>query len=176
LYEEVFKIKIIRVKKLPNTVVLRPRFQIELQTENEKVLTDFENSSHNFILIKRIDEHVFLKFKPKKNHFWSPQLHLEIAPQETKKTSTIYGVFGPNPALWTFFMFLHFGIATLFIALSIWAYSSFVLNKPYGLKVILMLLMIILWISFYIFGRIGKRKGKPQMQELFDYMKTIINE
>ncbi len=164
------------MKKLPNTIVLRPHFQIELQSENEKILTVFESSKHTSITCKRLDNHIFLKFKPNKNHFWSPQLHLEITSNEVNKTCEIYGVFGPNPSLWTFFMFLHFGIATLFIVLSIWAYSSFTLNKPYGLKVSLMLLMIILWVSFYIFGRIGKRKGKPQMQELFDYVKTIINK
>ncbi|WP_158974401.1 GTP-binding protein [Cellulophaga sp. L1A9] len=164
------------MKTLPNTIVLRPRFQLELDASAEKLLSNFENLAFQSIICKRMDEHVFLKFKPKEHHFWSPQLHLEIITSEDKKTTKLYGVFGPNPTLWTFFMFLHFGIATLFIVLSIWAYSSFALNKSYGFQVGLMILMIVLWFAFYAFGRIGKRKGRPQMQELYDLMEQTLNK
>ncbi|WP_165750172.1 GTP-binding protein [Cellulophaga sp. Z1A5H] len=164
------------MKTLPNTIVLRPRFQLDLDTSAETLLANFENLDPLAITCKRMDEHVFLKFKPNEHHFWSPQLHLEIVANEEKNSSTIYGVFGPNPTLWTFFMFLHFGIATLFIVVSIWAYSSFALHKPYGLQVGLMVLMIVFWFSFYAFGRVGKQKGRPQMQELYDLMEETLNK
>ena len=161
------------MKPIPNDIVLRPRFQLELSDRKDKILASFEKSEKAPILVKRLDEHIFIKFNKKNNNFWSPQLHLEI--DEIDKTnSKIHGVFGPNPALWTFFMFLHFGIATVFIALSIWAYSSAALEKSYGLQLGLMGFMAILWFVLYFFGRAGKRKGKPQMEELYRFMMNVL--
>ena len=121
------------MKPLPNDFVLRPRFQLELSETKEGVLQSFENSQVEPFLVKRLDEHVFIKFNKENNHFWSPQLHLEID-EVDEKNCKLYGVFGPNPTLWTFFMFLHFGVATAFIILAIWAYSSAALDKPYSLQ------------------------------------------
>ncbi|WP_051554787.1 hypothetical protein [Maribacter antarcticus] len=67
-------------------------------------------------------------------------------------------------------MFLHFGVATLFIAIGIWVYVSVSLNKPYFLQTGLMVLLILMWLALYIFGRLGKRKGRPQMEVLHQFM------
>ena len=106
------------MKPISNDIVLRPRFNLELSESKEKLLIALENSAIDPFLVKRIDEHIFIKFNKKNNHFWSPQLHLEIHEVDLKNCK-LYGVFGPNPTLWTFFMFLHFGVATLFIILGV---------------------------------------------------------
>ena len=162
------------MKPISNDIVLRPRFNLELSESKEKLLIALENSAIDPFLVKRIDEHIFIKFNKKNNHFWSPQLHLEIHEVDLKN-SKLYGVFGPNPTLWTFFMFLHFGVATLFIILGIWAYSSAALNKPYTLQLALMGLLVVLWFVLYFFGRVGKHKGKPQMEELYVFMMNVLN-
>lgn len=107
-------------------------------------------------------------------HFWSPQLHLEIIEKDAQSCE-VHGLFGPSPALWTFFMFLHFGVATAFIILGIWAYSNSSLDRPYFVQIGLMVMMVLLWIALYIFGRLGKRKGKPQMQELYNFMEEGLS-
>lgn len=161
------------MKSLPNTIVLRPRFQMELDTTNATILSAFEKTNKDPFIVKRLDDHVFIKFNTKENHFWSPQLHLEIINNEDLNTSKIYGVFGPNPTLWTFFMFLHFGVATLFVGLGVWAYSSFALHKPYSIQIALMIGLVLLWVALYAFGRAGRLKGKPQMHELYDFMEEV---
>ena len=85
-----------------NTIVLRPRFKIELERDNESALKDFEDAkaSQNNYIVNRIDDHVFIKFPKHRQHFWSPQLHLEIN-EIDKKSSLLYGLFGPNPTVWT---------------------------------------------------------------------------
>ncbi len=125
-------------------------------------------------MVKRLDDHIFIKFNQKEAHFWSPQLHLEINELEDGN-SRLFGLFGPNPTLWTFFMFLHFGVATFFIIFGIWAYSSAALDRPYGIQVGAMVFMVVLWFILYAFGRAGKRKGKPQMRQLFSYMKKTLD-
>ncbi|MFS4456018.1 GTP-binding protein [Maribacter sp. 2304DJ31-5] len=163
------------MKVLPNDIVLRPRFQFELPGNKESILEAFEKSVRSPFLTHRIDDHVFIKFNKNELHFWSPQLHLEIN-EIDDKSCKLYGLFGPNPTLWTFFMFLHFGVATLFIILGIWAYSSASLNKPYGVQMGLMVFMIVVWFILYAFGRAGKHKGKPQMRQLYDFMIETLND
>lgn len=161
------------MKIASNDIVLRPRFQLELAKTKEEALESLKKSEADPFLVKRIDEHIFIKFNQKENHFWSPQLHLEVE-EIDEKNCRIFGVFGPNPALWTFFMFLHFSVVTVFVILGIWAYSIASLGKSYSIQIGIMIIMLVLWITFYIFGRIGKQKGKPQMEFLHEFvMKTL---
>ena len=160
---------------ISNEIVLRPRFKIQLEKNNQSALELFDKAKEeqNEFIVTRVDDHVFIKFPKAKQHFWSPQLHLEISSFEPGK-STIHGVFGPNPTLWTFFMFLHFGIATLFVILGIFAYSKHSLGHDIGLWVGGMLFLVILWIVLYLFGRMGKAKGKPQMEQLRRYADSLL--
>jgi len=161
------------MKPLPNEIVLRPRFQLQIPKNKENVLSKFEGLKEDPFLVKRLDDHVFIKFNQKEHHFWSPQLHLEI--DEVDDISCkLYGVFGPNPTLWTFFMFVHFIVATLFIIIGIWAYSSASLDKNYHIQVGLMVLLVLIWFVLYFAGRSGKKKGEPQMQQLLDFMQNVL--
>ena len=82
---------------------------MEIPRYNEAILSDFENekTTQSEFIITRVDDHVFIKFPKDKQHFWSPQLHLEINKVDDN-SSTLHGLFGPNPTVWTLFMFLHF--------------------------------------------------------------------
>lgn len=95
--------------------------------------------------------------------------------EEDEESCRVYGLFGPNPTLWTFFMFLHFGVATLFIIAGIWAYSSASLGRPYGWLVGLMIGMVVIWFVLYAFGRAGRAKGRPQMRELHGFYRDAIS-
>ncbi|NNL16653.1 MAG: GTP-binding protein, partial [Flavobacteriaceae bacterium] len=110
---------------LSNEVVLRPRFKIELNRSNEDALKTFDaaKKSQTDFIISRVDDHVFIRFPKAKQHFWSPQLHLEIN-EVDEKSSLLHGLFGPNPTVWTMFMFLHFFVAVVFIGFAAWAYSN----------------------------------------------------
>ena len=131
-----------------NDIVLRPRFKMELNVNNETILKTFEleKKAQSDFIVSRIDDHVFIKFPKEKQHFWSPQLHLEIN-EIDKDSSLLHGLFGPNPTVWTLFMFLHFMVAGLFIAFGIWAYTNWSLKTTYAIQLSFMLLMVIIWIA-----------------------------
>ncbi len=154
---------------LPNEIALRPRFQLNLKGPAPSILQLFQEADHSTFIVKISDQHVFIRFNRAETHFWTPQLQIEIVDQEDGN-SIIYGLFGPNPTLWTFFMFVHFGVASFFIIFGVWAYSNNALGKEVGLQIGLMALMVLTWIVLYVFGRIGKRKGRPQMHQLYDFM------
>lgn len=158
---------------LANEIILRPRFEIKLFANPEVLKKAFDVKPKHPFLLKRVDEHVYIRFKKEKTNFWSPQLHLEISSFSEGKSS-INGIFGPNPTLWTFFMFLHFGVATLFLILGVFAYSKYSLGHDITLWIVGMLFLVLLWLSFYAFGRMGKAKGKPQMEELRRYADELF--
>ncbi|MHA7941909.1 GTP-binding protein [Formosa sp. 3Alg 14/1] len=160
---------------LDNDIVLRPRFNIDLPHVNEVILSDFEalkNTQTDFV-ISRVDNHVFIRIPKHKQHFWSPQLHLEINELE-HNTCRLHGLFGPNPTVWTFFMFLHFIVVMLFLGFGVWGYSNWALHTSYGLQLGVCIAMIVLWFALYFIGRAGRAKGKTDMKLLHDFMKSNL--
>ena len=162
------------MSELTNEIVLRPRFQLNLKTDIDHLKQTFDQSSKDPFLIKRLDEHVYIRFKKSETTFWSPQLHLELMSFE-EGVSKIHGVFGPNPTLWTFFMFLHFGVGTLFIILGIFAYSNHSLGHDITFWMAGMIFLVLIWFALYAFGRMGKSKGKGQMDQLKAFLKEQIS-
>jgi len=161
---------------ITNEIVLRPRFKFDVKHDNENLLKLFEdtkNTQSDFI-VSRIDDHVFIKIPKAKQHFWSPQLHLEINKNETDDNSTIYGLFGPNPTVWTMFMFFHFVVIGLFLGFSIWGYTNWSLDNNYSLQLFVALFMVIVWFVLYFGGRIGKKTGMDQMHELHHFMRDTL--
>lgn len=158
---------------MPDDLLLRPRFQKALPCAAETILSRLATLEEPPFRVKRMDDHVFIRFREEESHFWSPQLQLEILDNEDGGCR-VYGLFGPNPTLWTFFMFLHFGVATLFVIFGIWAYSSASLGRPYGVLIGAMAGMVVFWFVLYFFGRAGKAKGKPQMNALFSFFNNCI--
>ncbi|ALJ06073.1 GTP-binding protein [Pseudalgibacter alginicilyticus] len=162
---------------LSNDIVLRPRFKFEVSKNNETVLSDFETTKttqSNFI-VNRIDDHVFIMLPKAEQHFWSPQLHLEIN-EINKNICTVSGLFGPNPTVWTLFMFLHFVIACLFIAFGVWAFTNWNLNQNFTVQLSIMILMVVIWIALYFAGSIGKVSNIKEMKALNDFMYRVLNE
>ncbi|MFD2542251.1 GTP-binding protein [Lacinutrix gracilariae] len=161
---------------LTNEIVLRPRFKLDVKLDKETLLKLFEdtkNTQSDFI-VSRVDDHVFIKIPKAKQHFWSPQLHLEINKKEKDNNSYIYGLFGPNPTVWTMFMFLHFIVICLFFGFCVWAYTNWSLNTNYAIQLFVTLFMIVVWFALYFGGRIGKKTGTAQMHELHNFMRKTL--
>lgn len=160
---------------LNNDIALRPRFKMEIPRYNEAILSDFENekTTQSEFIITRVDDHVFIKFPKDKQHFWSPQLHLEINKVDDN-SSTLHGLFGPNPKVWTLFMFLHFLVAVIFIAFAIWTYTNWTLKQSYAVEASITLLMILIWVILYFAGSIGKASSTNDMRLLNNFMNNTL--
>ncbi|MEP3836438.1 MAG: GTP-binding protein [Algibacter sp.] len=161
---------------LSNDILLRPRFKLEIPRPNEAILNDFENakSIQSDFIVTRVDDHVFIKFPKEKQHFWSPQLHLEINKVDDN-SSTLHGLFGPNPTVWTLFMFLHFLVAVIFIAFAIWTYTNISLKQSYAVQASVTFFMVLLWVTLYFAGSIGKASSIKDMRLLNTFMNNVLH-
>jgi hypothetical protein len=149
-----------RVSEKPITVLL----------ENFKTLKSTIEPDYK---VKLQDNHIWLSIGILKREKYSPQLHVELEEMEDGKTA-INGLFGPDPVLWTLFMFLHFIVAGLFIIFSLITYSKWKLNQNFNLDLIVLVLMIIFWLFLYYFARRNRKKGIPQMFELEELLDNVI--
>lgn len=162
--------------RLSNEVVLRPRFKRILKNSHENVLKAFKDAKNDTskFVITLVDDHVFIRYPKDKSDYWTPQLHLEITEKDEMECE-LSGLFGPSPAVWTMFMFIHFIVATLFVGTGIWAYSNYSLDNSSSLQILLMCLLVITWFVLYFIGKMGKASGKKEMQELYDFMSKTLN-
>lgn len=160
---------------LSNDIVLRPRFKIESPRNNEAVLSDFQNAktTQTEFVVTRVDDHVFIRFPKQNQKFWSPQLHLEINTVD-ENSCIIRGLFGPNPTVWTLFMFLHFLTAGLFIAFGIWTYTNWSLELSFTIQASVTILMVLLWVTLYFVGSLGKASSIHDMRKLNGFMHEVL--
>lgn len=160
---------------LSNEIVLRPRFQMELEQPCTQLLAKFSKAKkdQSKFIISCVDDHVFIKLPKNQQHFWSPQLHLELSEIYENKCS-LHGFFGPNPTVWTMFMFLHVAVGILFMVNLTWVYSNYNLGNSISLQIGISIILVLTWILLYVAGSIGKKKGKPGMRELYDFMQKTI--
>ncbi|MDP3313691.1 GTP-binding protein [Lutibacter sp.] len=157
-------------------VFLRPRFKIDFNESQQEVIKKFADNSKNQeckYCTKIVDGHIIIKVPEVEDKFWSPQLNIEIE-SVTKNKSVLKGLFGPKDQVWTFFMFIHFGMAVAFIGFSIIAYVKYVLKEDFSMALFVVIGIPILWILMYFMGRWGKSSGRKQMEELHEFMiKTL---
>jgi len=158
-----------------NKVLLKPRFKMEFDKNKKEILNIFKdnlNDQNCKYCSKIIDHHIIIDVPVEEDHFWSPQMHVEIEKEENK--TVVKGVLGPKPKVWTFFMFLHFAVAIAFFAFFVIFYVKWSLKQDYTFTMIMCILMPIVWVILYFVGQLGKKFGYNQMVELHDFLiKTL---
>ena len=159
-----------------NTIVLRPRFEKDVPKTLSEILENaakVKDEVKEDYRIKVSDHHIFFFITLAKRKYYSPHLHIELFENEDK-TTHVKGLFGPDQTVWTFFMFLHFIIAGVFLIFALIAYSNWALKKPIGFDFGIMALMVVFWFSLYFQARINRKKCMPQMEELEKLMHKVL--
>ncbi|WP_233884473.1 GTP-binding protein [Tenacibaculum piscium] len=161
--------------KLYNQIFLKPRFQFDFEMNSQDLLN---NIKAHLLDDKRykmaiIDAHIIIDVPIKDAHLWSPQLSLEVA-ELTKTRSKIKGLFGPKPQIWTFFMFIHFVVASAFLISSVMAYSNWSLKNGSIFPIVMLVILPIVWVLLYLVGAMGKSIGKKQMDELKEFTQDLL--
>jgi hypothetical protein len=151
-----------------NEIRLRLRFYKEVNQNIDSLrqkFIEFTTTKSPDYILKIKEYHIWINIKGIKKAYWSPHLHLEMESKGENQTH-IRGLFGPDPGLWTFFMFLHFMIAGIFIIFAGIAYSDYVLNKPTASDFVVMSMMIFAWFLLYVIAKQIRSKGEKQMNDI----------
>lgn len=163
---------------LNNDIHLRPRFKMDFNESQDVLISKFKANLKNEdckYCSKIVDGHIVIDVPVDENHFWSPQLNIEIEKKDSEKT-IVKGLFGPKPQVWTLFMFFHFAVAVAFIGFCVMAYVQWTLKEDYTVALMVVIGLPILWIVMYFLGRIGRRKGHKQMDQLYGFMMKTLEK
>ena len=159
-----------------NEIQLRLRFYKDVMISTEilrQKFLSYAKSSPTDYGIKTRGNHVWLNIKGARKSYYSPDLHLEFETKSENETH-IRGLFGPDPTLWTLFIFLHFVIAGVFLIFCGIAYSNYVLNQSFTFDLVVLMLMVICWFLLYFIAKQIRNSAKDQMHEIEKVFLEII--
>lgn len=154
-----------------NSIRLRLRFYKDIEENIEVVRQKFVDYSKVIspdFLMKIRNNHIQFTIRGEKQRYWSPYLSVELEEKEgnEKNATHVRGLFGPAQTMWTFFIFLHFIIAGIFLTFLMFAFSDYALKQSIVNDTIIMISMVICWILLYVIARQTRANGYDQMEEL----------
>lgn len=162
--------------EIDKQIPLRPRFEKVVPLSTDTILErceQFQERLEPDYKVKVSEMHIWIHIGMLNREKYSPHLHLELDPMEDGNTH-IRGLYGPDPVLWTLFMFLHFVVAGIFIIFGAIAYSKWTLNQSITFDVMVMITMTIVWFLLYFIARYNRSRGIPQARELEKIMEDIL--
>ena len=168
-------VKIIQME-IENTIALRPSFSKVVSKSIDEILKTtaiIQQEVKEEYRIKISDHHIYFFISRTKRKYYSPHLHIELT-ENQNKTTNVKGLYGPDQMVWTFFMFLHFIIGSLFLIFAVIAFSHWTLKQSMTLDFTIMGLMVAFWFALYVQARINRKKCQPEMHKLNQLMERIV--
>ena len=163
--------------EVPKEMRLRLRFYKDIPQNIAVVrqkFEDFKVRCPKDYSIKVNENHIWLHIVGDTKQYYSPHLHVELEQKEGNHTH-LRCLFGPDPTLWTLFMFLHFIVGGIFLLFGMIAYSNFTMNQPILMDGIIMSLMVLVWLLLYIVAKQIRERGNDQMHDLEVLLEQIMH-
>lgn len=158
-----------------NKLRVRPRFRESVRLSSEQIksnIKDLLSTNPEICTGEIVDHHVILKIPKDQQHYWSPQLNLEL--EDSKKGTLIRGLFGPKPGVWTMFVFFYSAFGFLTLLGLIFGLSQMMLKmNAYGLWAVPAGTFVI--VGLFVMSKIGQNLGKKQMHQLHDFLREAVD-
>ena len=155
-------------------IEIRPRFQRQVNLSPSETLQRLRAALRrpgSEIIGIAVEHHVVLKFPMEKQHYWSPQLALEV--EEAEGGALIRGLFGPRPSVWLMFMFMYsiLGVICLFVSITGFSQLSLGIAAP-----ILWVLPAAAGLALFLYfsAKTGERLGQDEMHRLHNFLDQAL--
>lgn len=148
-----------------NRIEIRPRFELFVDLPSDEVLKRIRDELSKpgaGCTGKILNPHAVLQMHDKDQHYWSPQLTVEVEETSHNKGSLLRCIIGPMPSVWT--MFASFYAVSVFIGLVglVWGGSQWSIGmRPDAFWLIPV--SVIMVIAAYLIALTGQRLGYDQM-------------
>ena len=155
---------------------IRPRFQKTIHLSPEELragLKARQEQTKNECIVHSTTGYVSIHIPRGEQHFWSPQLQMTLEEQEDG--TLIRGLYGPNPSVWTIFLFGYAALAILGFFAAMMGLSQLSLDmEPYMLWALP--IMGLLAGLLYIIAQMGQKFGAEQMFTIHHFFEEVIKE
>ena len=117
------------------------------------------------------NKHAMLKIPEEHRTYWSPQLNIEI--EQEGEGSLIRGLYGPNPTVWTMFVFFYSFITFIGIGGLMYGLTQVTLkHTPWAFWIVPAAGILLLGV--YIIARVGQKMGDNQVTILQTFLDEIL--
>jgi hypothetical protein len=153
---------------------IRPRFELWVPESPDAVQARIHsrlNDVRDICNGTTIPGHIVLKIEAEEQHFWSPQLSLNLEAQD--EGTLISGLYGPNPNVWLLFTFGYGTIGMLALFISIFGFSRMSLGMSAPILWALPVLGAAA-VGLYLASQIGQKLGAEQTFTLNHFFEEAI--
>lgn len=167
--------------------LVRPRFKLHTDLKKENILELIQNkiSPSNGVVGTRTKHRFFLRIPKEDQHYWSPEMQIEVTNNEIEKeehewepdtkNSTIRCVIGPKQSIWTMFVFGYSLAGVIIFFGGLYGFVQMSLNKP-PIFLWSIPIGIILIVALYTAAAYGRKKGHEQMNHLIRFLYHAIDD
>ncbi len=157
---------------------IRPRFRFVLKQRCADLIQRFESaliSPPNNITGHILHDLITLDIARRDQHYWSPHMtfRIEKDPEDDQK-SVMSGLIGPRPPVWTMFMFIYFSCGVIGFGISSFGVSKWMLGN-YSHMVWAFPISILMMLTAYKAGKFGEQLGKDQIEDMKNFVRTVVN-
>lgn len=163
-----------------SSIRIRPRIRQFSNFSEEELLNNYQQllDSGKYPFTGRVvQHHLFVKCNSAKQHFWSPELTLEVVKNymkddeysEHKEPTLVRGYVSPKPSIWTFFAFAYIGLGLLCLGFVVYGTSQMMLDQPTNM-LWYALVCLVLIAGVFVATQIGQRLGEEQTQTLLKFV------
>ena len=156
-----------------STPRVRPRFDLEFGSDPDSLMEGLRDRLPNCPNCTGVSvgRHAELFVPEAEQRLWSPWL--SVTADEAAGGTVLRGRFAPHPNVWTFYLFLAFGLGFALLVGTTWGYAQWATETtPWAL--IIVPLVMVLGIALYLASQIGQRLGSEQMIRLRAALEELI--
>lgn len=168
--------------------LVRPRYKLYTNKRKDILMEKIQNDIHSDLSVNglRTDNRCFLSIPPDEQHYWSPEMQIEISERQGEedyltettfenKNTLIRCVIGPKQKIWAMFIFGYslagvltfFGGLYGFVQLNLGKPATFLWSIPIGGIMIAII---------YLAAAVGRKKGHEQMVHLIRFLYGTIDD
>ncbi len=153
---------------------VRPRFELELADDPDQVMEKLRErlpECPNCTGVS-VGRHAELFVPEEEQRVWSPWLSV-TAEEADEGGAVVRGRFAPHPHIWTFYMFLSFGLGFSLLVGVTWGYAQWAMDQtPWAL--LSLPLGVVLGGALYLVSLTGQKLGEDQIDHLEDALVELL--
>jgi hypothetical protein len=156
-----------------NTPRVRPRFELEIACDPDRLMEGLRDRLPNCPNCTGVSvgRHAELFVPEAVRRLWSPWLSVTADHQDGG--AVLRGRFAPHPNVWTFYLFLAFGLGFALLVGTTWGYAQWATETtPWAL--IAVPLVMVFGVALYVASQLGQRLGAEQMTQLRAALEELI--
>jgi hypothetical protein len=152
---------------------VRPRFEVETALDADSIMERLRQRLPDcpHCTGVSVGRHAELFVPERARRVWSPWL--SVTADDHDAGSLVRGRFSPHPNVWTFYLFLAFGIGFALLVGTTWGYAQWATDRtPWAF--ISIPIVLVSGSLLFLASQVGQKLGGSQMEDLRKALEELI--